>query len=60
MKRYYKKPCLTPFSFGMEGPILKASGSGQPMKMQSVEVEEFDNGFDDTIAPDGFMDIKFD
>lgn len=60
MKRYYEKLSLTPFSFDMEGPVLEGSYTNKAVKVNSVTVDDFDQGFDDTIAPDGFQDITFD
>ncbi len=44
----------------MEGPILDGSYTNKAIKVEQVTVDDFDNGFDSTIAPDGFQDITFD
>ncbi len=60
MSKSYERIVLTPLDFRLEGSLLDGSYTNQAIKVNTVTVDDFDNGFDSTIAPDGFMDITFD
>lgn len=59
MGKSYEGLSLVPLGFRLEGRVLNGSYTNQAIKVQTVTVDDFDNGFDSTIAPDGFQDISF-
>ena len=60
MVKYYDGVVFTPMDFRLEGSLLDGSYTNKAIKVEQVTVDDFDNGFDSTIAPDGFQDITFD
>ncbi len=65
MSKRYERIVLTPLDFRLEGQVLDGSYTNQAIKVQTVTVDDFDNGF---LVPDGsggftgpdFQDITFD
>lgn len=57
---YYQKPSLNYVELVGASPILTGSKTGVSIKVNNVEVEEYQPGFGDAASGTDFQDISFD
>lgn len=59
MKDNYAKPDFSFLELDLESAVLNGSLTAKPIKISTVEVVDYGQGFSDTVAPNGFQDISF-
>ena len=60
VKRPYEPLSVSPLQVESSQPLLVGSKTAKPIKVATVTVEEFDNGFGTTPGVDDFQDVSFD